>query len=88
MVVKNYKSTTEVIQLVDSDGLEAVNVRIPDELLRVIDGLVKKGVFSSRAEAIREFLREYALESRQASSISTSNSNSTSSISKRGVSRE
>ena len=49
--------------MVDSDGLEAVNVRIPDELLKIIDGLVEKGLFSSRAEAIREFLREYAIES-------------------------
>lgn len=73
MVAKNYVGTTEVIHLVDSDGLDAVNVRIPDELLRVIDGLVKKGVFSSRAEAIREFLREYALESRQLNKLEASN---------------
>jgi metal-responsive CopG/Arc/MetJ family transcriptional regulator len=49
----------------DSDGLEAVNVRLPDELLSILDGIVKKGIFSSRSEAIREFCREYALESRK-----------------------
>ncbi|HIH24841.1 TPA: ribbon-helix-helix protein, CopG family [Candidatus Woesearchaeota archaeon] len=49
----------------DSDGLEAVNVRLPDELLRAIDLLVKKGVFSSRSEAIREFCREYAIEAQR-----------------------
>lgn len=50
----------------DSDGLEAVNVRLPDELLKTIDSLIQKGVFANRSEAIREFCREYALESRKA----------------------
>ncbi len=75
-VVENYASTTEVLRLVDSDGLDSVNVRIPDELLRIIDSLVTKGIFSSRAEAIREFLREYTLESKVTSEHSTFNSTS------------
>jgi Arc/MetJ-type ribon-helix-helix transcriptional regulator len=48
----------------DSDSLEAVNVRLPDELLKILDSLVAKGIFSSRSEAIREFCREYAIESK------------------------
>ena len=38
---------------------EIVNVRVPKELITEIDLLVKKRVFKSRSEAIREFAREY-----------------------------
>ena len=34
-----------------------ISVRIPDELLKEVDYLVEKGVFQSRAEAIRYALR-------------------------------
>jgi metal-responsive CopG/Arc/MetJ family transcriptional regulator len=49
------------------DRLETLNVRLPDELLAVLDGLVDKGLFSNRSEAIREFLREYVLEHKHVS---------------------
>lgn len=62
---RDYVGNTEEPRLGDSDGLETVNVRLPDELLKVLDELVKRGLFANRSEAIREFCREYALESRR-----------------------
>ncbi len=42
-----------------NDGLETVNVRLPDEIVRILDNLVKRGLYSSRSEAIRDFSRDY-----------------------------
>jgi len=39
-----------------------INVRLPDEVIRITDSLVEKELFSNRSEAIREFLREYLEE--------------------------
>lgn len=47
----------------DSSKLETVNVRLPDEIIKVLDGLVEKGLFSNRSEAIREFARQYVNDS-------------------------
>ncbi len=41
------------------DGLETITVRLPDEVLRLLDGLVRKGLYSNRSEAIREFVRAH-----------------------------
>ncbi|MBN2053031.1 ribbon-helix-helix protein, CopG family [Candidatus Woesearchaeota archaeon] len=38
---------------------EVLNVRLPDELILELDALVKKKLFKSRSEAVREFAREY-----------------------------
>jgi hypothetical protein len=38
---------------------EVLNIRLPDELILELDSLVKKKVFRSRSEAVREFAREY-----------------------------
>lgn len=35
-----------------------LNVRIPDDIISWLDDLVKKGLYDSRSEAIREILRE------------------------------
>ncbi|HLC49903.1 MAG TPA: ribbon-helix-helix domain-containing protein [Candidatus Nanoarchaeia archaeon] len=40
-------------------GIEIVNVRIPSEIVKWLDSLVEKGIYNSRAEAIREFCRGY-----------------------------
>ncbi len=39
--------------------IEILNVRLPDEILKWIDGFVKGGIYNSRSEMIREFVREY-----------------------------
>jgi metal-responsive CopG/Arc/MetJ family transcriptional regulator len=41
---------------------EIVNIRVPKDLILELDTLVKKRVFNSRSEAIREFAREYVQE--------------------------
>ncbi len=42
--------------------IETVNVRIPRKIVNWLDDLIKEGLFKSRSEAIRAFLREYVLE--------------------------
>lgn len=41
---------------------EVLNIRLPKELILELDFLVKKKVFKSRSEAIREFARMYVKE--------------------------
>jgi metal-responsive CopG/Arc/MetJ family transcriptional regulator len=60
----NYRGTTEELR-VDNSDLETINVRLPEEVIRVLDQLVEKGVFANRSEAIREFCREYVLEAKR-----------------------
>ena len=38
-------------------GDKVVPIRLDDELLRLIDELVELGVYNSRSEALREFIR-------------------------------
>jgi metal-responsive CopG/Arc/MetJ family transcriptional regulator len=42
-----------------------VNVRLPEEVVKLLDSLVEKNIFNSRSEAIRQFAREYVLENRE-----------------------
>ena len=39
--------------------VEIFNVRLPKEIVEWLDSLVKKGIYKSRSEAIREFSRNY-----------------------------
>ena len=39
--------------------IEILNVRLPKEITMWLDSLVKRGIYKSRSEAIREFGREY-----------------------------
>ena len=39
--------------------LSIVNVRLPKEIVQWLDSLVERGIYHSRAEAIREFTRDY-----------------------------
>lgn len=39
-----------------------INIRLPEEVTRILDELVDKKLFTSRSEAIREFLREYVMQ--------------------------
>ncbi len=47
------------------EKVEIVNVRLPKKAISWVDTLVNKGIYSSRSEAIREFVREYLTENRQ-----------------------
>lgn len=39
--------------------IEVLNVRLPSEIVKWLDSLVKKGMYKSRSEAVREFCRDY-----------------------------
>lgn len=43
-------------------SIEVITVRLPKPLVQLLDSLVKKGIFQSRSEAIREFSRQVVLE--------------------------
>jgi len=42
--------------------IEILNVRIPSEIVEWLDSLVERGIYNSRAEAIRDFCRDYIKE--------------------------
>ena len=48
--------------LIVAKKTEILNIRLPDELILELDNLVKKKIFKSRSEAVREFTREYVQE--------------------------
>ncbi len=39
-----------------------INIRLPREVVRLLDGMVARGLYASRSEAIRDFCREYLEE--------------------------
>jgi len=41
---------------------EVLNVRLPEDIIKWIDSLVTKGIFNSRCEALRDFIRDYVSE--------------------------
>jgi len=43
---------------------EILNVRIPKEIIRWLDSLTKIGIYNSRAEAIRDYIRGYIQENK------------------------
>jgi Arc/MetJ-type ribon-helix-helix transcriptional regulator len=45
--------------------IHILNVRLPDDTIAWIDQLVKAGVYNSRSEAIRDFLRDYMKEAQR-----------------------
>ena len=42
--------------------IHVLNVRLPDDIIRWLDTLVESGVYNSRSEAIRDFIRDYTIE--------------------------
>lgn len=61
-----YKSTCIVRHLAVTARMATttVNIRLPKEVIDILDRLVARKLFSNRSEAIREFCREY-LESKE-----------------------
>ena len=47
--------------------VKILNVRIPRDIVEWLDSLVKRGIYNSRAEAIRDFCREYINETEDVS---------------------
>ncbi|MBN1502341.1 ribbon-helix-helix protein, CopG family [Candidatus Woesearchaeota archaeon] len=48
-----------------SQKVSVVNVRLPEDIVDWLDSLVKKNIYNSRSEAIREFTRDYVLKNRE-----------------------
>ncbi len=42
---------------------ELVNIRVSSNIVKWLDGLVEKGTYKSRSEAIRDFIRLHVLQS-------------------------
>jgi Arc/MetJ-type ribon-helix-helix transcriptional regulator len=59
----SYKKITGVCM---QQKIDLVNVRLPSEIIHWLDKLVSKGIYNSRSEAIRHFIRAYVLEKRNA----------------------
>jgi Arc/MetJ-type ribon-helix-helix transcriptional regulator len=39
--------------------IHLLNARLPDDTIKWLDSLVKAGIYNSRSEAIRDFIREH-----------------------------
>ncbi|MBR9699506.1 ribbon-helix-helix protein, CopG family [Candidatus Woesearchaeota archaeon] len=39
--------------------INILNVRLPDDIIKWLDSLVKREIYGSRSEAIRDFIRDY-----------------------------
>ena len=42
--------------------ISILNVRLPSEAIEWFDSLVDRGIYGSRSEAIRDFIRDYMRE--------------------------
>ncbi|MBW2965045.1 ribbon-helix-helix domain-containing protein [Candidatus Woesearchaeota archaeon] len=45
--------------------IHVLNVRLPNDVITWLDSLVKQGIYNSRSEAIRGFIREHLREVEQ-----------------------
>jgi len=43
-------------------SITMLNIRLPDEIINWLDSLVEKGIYNSRSEAVRDFIRDFVLE--------------------------
>jgi Arc/MetJ-type ribon-helix-helix transcriptional regulator len=43
-------------------GSETLNIRLPKEVVSLLDALIDRKLFANRSEAIREFCRDYLKE--------------------------
>jgi len=48
----------------NTEKIDVINVRLSSELIKIIDSLIEKGIYSSRSEVIRDLCRNYVLEER------------------------
>jgi len=54
-----------VVAWYEMQKTEIINVRIPKEIVKKIDVIIEKNLFTSRSELIRHFLREYASKKKE-----------------------
>lgn len=48
----------------EKENVQILNVRLPDEIVKWLDSLVKLNIYGSRSEAVRDFIREYVRSNR------------------------
>lgn len=46
------------------EQVQILNVRLPSDVVSWLDSLVLKGLYSSKSEALRDFMREYVQNNR------------------------
>ena len=46
------------------EQIHILNVRLPDEIVKWMDSLVKENIYNSRSEVVRDFIREYVRANR------------------------
>ena len=44
--------------------IKILNVRVPKEIVEWLDLIVQRGIYKSRSEAIRDYIREYIKENK------------------------
>jgi len=44
--------------------IQTVNIRRPKEIVLWLDSLIKRGIYKSRSEAIRDYVRKYIRETK------------------------
>lgn len=42
--------------------IDVVNVRLSNEMVSWLDSLIEQGIYKSRSEALRDFIREFLAE--------------------------
>jgi Arc/MetJ-type ribon-helix-helix transcriptional regulator len=47
-----------------AEEIQTLNVRLPQEIIKWIDILVKNQIYSNRSEAVRDFIRKYVRTTR------------------------
>lgn len=47
-----------------NQGIQILNVRLPEDIVKWLDTLVEKNIYNSRSEAVRDFMRDYVRSNR------------------------
>ena len=47
-----------------NSDVDIINIRVPKEIVKWLDSLIERGVYSNRSEAVREFSREFVQETK------------------------
>jgi len=47
------------------EDAQILNVRLPQDIISWLNSLVKKGLYKSKSEAIRDFMRDYLRKNRE-----------------------
>lgn len=57
---KIYRPITFVI--IEGDGMNTIQIRVPEKILKKVDEIIRQGVFRSRSQLLREALTKFIAE--------------------------